>query len=182
MTTGEVARFCGVNFRTVIRWIERGHLNAYKLPGRGDNRVPVADFIRFLESNQMPVPEALLPQQHTLLIRLESHALIGDIASLGRCAGWEPVVAASDLQLGYLLGKHSTAALIVDNPHLPDTIERLLTGQNRAQELRICLCHQTEVEKMCAGWHIVSWPSEQPILMNLLSEFSPVGTAGNDAR
>ncbi|MDO6805884.1 helix-turn-helix domain-containing protein, partial [Wenyingzhuangia sp. 1_MG-2023] len=54
LTTGEVAKYCGVNFRTVIRWIERGHLEAYKLPGRGDNRVPVAGFVRFLQSNEMP--------------------------------------------------------------------------------------------------------------------------------
>jgi len=26
LTTGEIAKHCGVNFRTVIRWIKRGHL------------------------------------------------------------------------------------------------------------------------------------------------------------
>jgi len=57
LTTGEVAKHCGVNFRTVIRWIEKGYIEAYKLPGRGDNRVPVASFVAFLQSNQMPVPE-----------------------------------------------------------------------------------------------------------------------------
>ena len=36
-TTGEIAKFVGVNFRTVIRWIERGQLDGYKLPGRGDH-------------------------------------------------------------------------------------------------------------------------------------------------
>ncbi len=39
LTTGEAARICGVNFRTVLRWIDRGLLPAYKLPGRGDRRV-----------------------------------------------------------------------------------------------------------------------------------------------
>ena len=34
LTTGEAARYCDVNFRTVIRWIEKGYLKAYKLPGR----------------------------------------------------------------------------------------------------------------------------------------------------
>ena len=47
LTTGEAAKYCGVNFRTVIRCIERGHLKAYKLPGRGDNRIPVKDCVRF---------------------------------------------------------------------------------------------------------------------------------------
>lgn len=56
-TTGEVAKFCGVNFRTVIRWIEKGYIEAYKLPGRGDNRVPIKALIDFLNKNAMPVPD-----------------------------------------------------------------------------------------------------------------------------
>lgn len=59
LTTGEVAKYCGVNFRTVIRWIEKGYIEAYKLPGRGDNRVPVEAFKDFLTKNDMPIPEAL---------------------------------------------------------------------------------------------------------------------------
>ncbi len=61
LTTGEVAGYLGVNFRTVIRWIERGHLQAYQLPGRGDNRVTVEAFLDFLRANQMPIPEELTP-------------------------------------------------------------------------------------------------------------------------
>ncbi len=56
LTTGQIAKHCGVNFRTVIRWIERGLLKAYQLPGRGDNRVEVEDFLVFLRENNMPVP------------------------------------------------------------------------------------------------------------------------------
>lgn len=59
LTTGEAARFCGVNFRTVIRWIKRGHLRAYQLPGRGDNRIETKEFLAFLARNEMPVPEEL---------------------------------------------------------------------------------------------------------------------------
>lgn len=64
LTTGEIAKYCGVNFRTVIRWIEKGYLEAYKLPGRGDNRVPITAFIEFLKANGMPVPKDLLPTNH----------------------------------------------------------------------------------------------------------------------
>ena len=52
LTTGEIANYCGVNFRTVIRWIQRGQLRAYQLPGRGDNRVEVHNFIAFLRENK----------------------------------------------------------------------------------------------------------------------------------
>jgi len=59
LTTGEAAAYCGVNFRTVIRWIEKGRLKAYKLPGRGDNRIQVSDFIDFLTENELPIPQEL---------------------------------------------------------------------------------------------------------------------------
>lgn len=58
-TTGEIANYCGVNFRTVIRWIKRGHLNAYQLPGRGDNRIALEELVDFLERYNMPVPPEL---------------------------------------------------------------------------------------------------------------------------
>ena len=60
LTTGEIANYCGVNFRTVIRWIQRGQLRAYQLPGRGDNRVEVHNFIAFLRENNIPIPRDFL--------------------------------------------------------------------------------------------------------------------------
>lgn len=59
LTTGEAAKWCGVSFRTVLRWIERGELVAYKLPGRGDARIKIPDFVEFLNRHQMPVPAEL---------------------------------------------------------------------------------------------------------------------------
>lgn len=173
LTTGEVARHCGVNFRTVIRWIERGHLDAYKLPGRGDNRIPRAEFLRFLEQNRMPVPEALLPHRSELLLLLDSGQIRGDVAAAGRCAGWEPLVVVNELQFGYLLGGHAPAGLIVMDDAIQARIDHLLSGQRETSMLKIRLCHTPEVEKMCAGWHIVSWPSDQQTLVTLLSNACP---------
>lgn len=59
LTTGEAAKWCGVSFRTVLRWIERGELAAYRLPGRGDARIKLADFVAFLNRHEMPVPPEL---------------------------------------------------------------------------------------------------------------------------
>jgi two-component system response regulator VicR len=54
LTTGQVARRCGVNFRTVIRWIQKGYLKAHRLPGqRADRRIAIEDFERFVAKNQL---------------------------------------------------------------------------------------------------------------------------------
>lgn len=57
LTTGDIAKHCDVNQRTVIRWLDKGALKGFKLPGRGNNRVKVEDFVRFLKKNGMPVPD-----------------------------------------------------------------------------------------------------------------------------
>jgi two-component system response regulator VicR len=51
-SSGEVAKICDVNPRTVIRWIEAKKLKAFKLPGRGNNRVKHSDLLDFLVQNK----------------------------------------------------------------------------------------------------------------------------------
>ncbi|MFC1980687.1 helix-turn-helix domain-containing protein [Chloroflexota bacterium] len=38
LTTGEVARLCGVNASTVRRWSEQGIIKCYRIGSRGDRR------------------------------------------------------------------------------------------------------------------------------------------------
>jgi excisionase family DNA binding protein len=57
-TTYQIGKFCQVNIRTVIRWIETGKLKAYSTPG-GHRRVKWSDLINFLSQNKMPIPREL---------------------------------------------------------------------------------------------------------------------------
>jgi excisionase family DNA binding protein len=57
-TTYQIGKFCQVNIRTVIRWIETGKLKAYSTPG-GHRRVKWSDLITFLTQNRMPIPKEL---------------------------------------------------------------------------------------------------------------------------
>ena len=70
LTTGEIAKICDVNLRTVIRWIERGDLKGFKLPGRGNNRITLHDFVNFLKLHDMPIPAELIHDRdnHILIV------------------------------------------------------------------------------------------------------------------
>jgi excisionase family DNA binding protein len=57
-TTYQIGKFCQVNIRTVIRWIETNKLKAYSTPG-GHRRVKWSDLISFLTQNRMPIPKEL---------------------------------------------------------------------------------------------------------------------------
>lgn len=46
-----------MTIRTVLNWIARGELISFQLPGRGDHRIRVEDFVAFLKRNRMPLPE-----------------------------------------------------------------------------------------------------------------------------
>ena len=54
ITSGTVAKHCGVSKVTVLRWIENGILTAFKIPG-GQNRIYKDDFRAFLAKYDIPV-------------------------------------------------------------------------------------------------------------------------------
>ena len=58
LTTGQVAKYCHVTHRAVLKWVESRKLKAYRTPGK-HSRVSVEDFVRFLHQYNMPVPADL---------------------------------------------------------------------------------------------------------------------------
>jgi excisionase family DNA binding protein len=55
LTTGQIAHYCHVTHRAVLKWVESGKLKAYRTPGK-HSRVSIEDFVSFLNQYQMPVP------------------------------------------------------------------------------------------------------------------------------
>lgn len=104
LTSSEAARLCGVSFRTVIRWIERGQLQAYKLPGRGDHRVPMAELRRFMRENGIPEPiEVQQTMPRRILIAEDDQNMAHAMGRALKSAGFETVHAMDGFQAGLLL-------------------------------------------------------------------------------
>lgn len=114
LTTGDIAKLCGVNFRTVIRWIQRGHLKAFQLPGRGDNRVQVADFIEFLNENDMPIPEEIQPAGRRVLIIEGDQKTAKSMERSLRGAGFETEIANDGFSAGALISSFNPSVMTVD--------------------------------------------------------------------
>lgn len=170
LTTGEVAKYCGVNFRTVIRWIERGHLDAYKLPGRGDNRIPVESFVSFLKGNNMPVPEDLLLGGKTLVLLADNSDKSVEIASAVRRAGWDVIVTADPIQFGFLICQQQPGAIAVSYDRDRRSVDKLIKDVEAKDVM--CLCFDTPVSSEAAnshGWLYYNWPSDQQELINFLT-------------
>ena len=114
LTTGEIAQYCKVNFRTVIRWIKRGHLRAYQLPGRGDNRVEVEEFLRFLKQHNMPVPEEFQRPAPRALIVDDDQGTAHAIQRVLRRAGFETQVAFDGFSAGALMESFAPDVMTLD--------------------------------------------------------------------
>jgi two-component system response regulator VicR len=105
LTTGEIAKYCQVNLRTVIRWIAAGKLKGYKLPGRGNNRVQIDDFIDFLKLHRMPIPSDLLPKTTAPSILIVDDELIFGTAirRILRKDNYDCAIATDGFQAGVML-------------------------------------------------------------------------------
>jgi len=114
LTTGEVAAYCDVNFRTVIRWIERGILNAYKLPGRGDHRIPVEDLVAFMTSHGIPLPDSLKDNGRRIFVIDDEPAMTAAIARVLKRAHYEVKTANDGFSAGTTIPIFRPALIAVD--------------------------------------------------------------------
>ena len=114
LTTGDIAKYCGVHFRTVIRWVERGQLKAYKLPGRGDNRVQLRDFLAFLKAHKMPIPKELQGGTCRILVVEDDVRMANAIRRTLRKAAFEVMIAPDGFKAGALLGTFTPSVMTLD--------------------------------------------------------------------
>ncbi|MFC1958975.1 helix-turn-helix domain-containing protein [Chloroflexota bacterium] len=63
ITTGAIAGCCGVSRVTVLRWIGKGHLAAFRLP-EGHYRIHRDDFSKFLVKHVIPVRKQMFKKRH----------------------------------------------------------------------------------------------------------------------
>ncbi|MCO7223739.1 response regulator [Pleionea sp. CnH1-48] len=114
LSSGDVAKYCDVNLRTVIRWIEKGHLKAHKLPGRGNNRILVPDFLKFLTEHEMPVPKELSDTTNKILVIDDEPAMASAIKRVLKKAGFQIETASDGLEAGVKLSEFQPSLLILD--------------------------------------------------------------------
>jgi len=119
LTTGEAAKLCGVNFRTIIRWIEKGWLKGYKLPGRGDHRIPKEELIAFLKEQNMPIPPELGTSEESIdyyqvLVVDDERPLADAVTRLLKRKGYKVKTAYNGLTAGILLQRFKPKVVILD--------------------------------------------------------------------
>ena len=154
LTTGEIARYCDVNLRTVIRWIEEGHLKAYKLPGRGDKRVEVPDFLAFLQAYEMPIPEEFEQRSQRVLVVEDEPEIAELYRQVIASAGLEVEVAEDGFRAGALMASFKPAVMTLDLilPSLDGLVVlKFVKASERFKQVKILVVSALPKEKLTAA-------------------------------
>ncbi|MFA5059705.1 MAG: response regulator [Candidatus Omnitrophota bacterium] len=77
LTTGEIAQYCHVTHRAVLKWVVSGKLKAYRTPGK-HSRVALQDFLVFLRKYSMPVPQEIAQQLSTFREKKKKILIVDD--------------------------------------------------------------------------------------------------------
>jgi len=114
LTSGDIAKYCDVNLRTVIRWINNGHIKSFKLPGRGNNRVKIEDFLAFLKKHDMPIPPEFEEPANKILIVDDEKFIASVIDKAVKDAGFETEIAYDGFQAGKAISSFMPSLITLD--------------------------------------------------------------------
>ncbi|MFC3123175.1 helix-turn-helix domain-containing protein [Agaribacter flavus] len=115
-TSGEVAEICDVTSRTVVRWIAAGKLPAFKLPGRGNNRVSEEALVAFLLDNHIPLPTELQPalDRHCVMMASDRY-LVRHVKRIIRDVDYITYCYDNGLEAGFEIASKKPTLIIIDD-------------------------------------------------------------------
>lgn len=123
LSLGKVAQYCGVTRKTILRWVQDGLIESFKLPS-GHHRVPPQELIRFLRSHDMPVPPELEQEEKKRVMIVDDEAHIRRIIADLFKSHFVVEEACNGVEACIAMGANPPDLLLLDNrmPHM-DGIE-----------------------------------------------------------
>ena len=76
-TTTKVGKFCGVTQQTVIKWVDSGLLEGFRLPNSKDRRVTETTLLKFMKKHSIPT-EALEDKLKTRVLVVDDEDTVGE--------------------------------------------------------------------------------------------------------
>jgi excisionase family DNA binding protein len=74
-TVFQASKYCNVSPKTIINWIEAGHIEAYKTVG-GHRRIKIADLENFMKKQGIPIPEEGFGSERKRLLIVDDDEII----------------------------------------------------------------------------------------------------------
>src|SRR4030042_4555938 len=116
LTVSQAGKCCKVSPKTIINWIEAGHLKAYKTVG-GHRRIKREDLDQFLRDKGMPLPDAGKPEERKKILVVDDDKIIVEtiVQALEEDEyGYEMISASDGFEAGLQVSHFKPDLLILD--------------------------------------------------------------------
>lgn len=116
LTVFQASKYCSVSPKTIINWIDAGHIEAYKTVG-GHRRIKKPDLERFMKKQGIPIPEKeqieerkkiLIVDDDPIIVETLVQALEEDVHD------YEVISAADGFEAGLQVNHFKPHLLILD--------------------------------------------------------------------
>ncbi len=116
LTVFKASKQCNVSPKTIINWIESGHITAYKTVG-GHRRIKQSDLVAFMTKQGIPIPEDTSVEERTRILVVDDDPIIVEtiVQSLEEDEHDYEVISASDgFEAGIQVNHFKPHLLILD--------------------------------------------------------------------
>jgi len=116
LTVSQASKYCQVSSKTIINWIDAGHLKAYKTVG-GHRRIKKEDLDQFLKDKGMPIPEEAKGEERKKILVVDDDKIIVEtiVQALEEDEfGYEMISASDGFEAGLQVNHFKPDLLILD--------------------------------------------------------------------
>jgi len=116
LTVFQAGKYCGVSQKTIINWIEAGHINAYKTVG-GHRRIKRSDLEDFMRKQGIPIPEEEIISERKRILIVDDDPIIVETLVQGleeEEYDYEIISASDGFEAGLQVNHFKPHLLILD--------------------------------------------------------------------
>jgi excisionase family DNA binding protein len=120
-TVFTAAKHCNVSSKTIINWVDQGHIKAYRTPG-GHRRISRKDLESFMKKQGMPIPAAVVEGHRKKILVVDDDPIVLEsiVQSLEEGEHDYEVISAADGFEAGLQVKHFKPHLLILDIMMPD--------------------------------------------------------------
>ena len=121
LTVYKASQYCNVSSKTIINWIESGHIKAYKTVG-GHRRINVVDLEAFMQKQGIPIPDKTPQETKKKILVVDDDPIIVEtiVQALEEDEFDYEVISASDGFEAGLQVNHFEPDLLILDIMMPD--------------------------------------------------------------